>query len=144
MILPTILALLLAQNPERPVKLADGGFCAGIAWVDVGLDGDVIAEWGPDFTVYRYRGPSERWGVYSGMFAQTGNGRERLFERDGVQVDRISQNGQFAGYVAEDRGHRQNHFFGPVFKGNLGDLAFFRRVDFGASGKQKCERHPVQ
>jgi hypothetical protein len=144
MILPTILALLLAQNQQQPVKLAAGGFCAGISWIEAGIDGDVIAELGPDFTVYRYRGPGEPWAVYSGRFAQGGNGREQLFARDGVQVDRISQDGQFAGYLAEDVGHRQNHFFGPALKGDLGDLAFFRRVDFSALGKQKCERHPVQ
>lgn len=146
MILSLILALLLGQNQVTPVKLSEGGFCAGLSWIDVGADGEVVAELGPDFTVYRYRGPGEAWGVYSGGYAQGGDGPGKtLFARDGVTVSEIRQDGQFAGYLAQqDKGYWQNHFFGAAFKGNQGDLAFFRRVHFGGADKQKCERHPVQ
>lgn len=138
-----LLALLL-QNTTVDVTLAEGGFCTGPAWIDAAKDKQFTSMHGPDFNVYRHIGGAEdSWGVYSGRAASVSSAeKKRLLERDGVTVDAVSVDGRFRGYLASFPDGEQNHFFGAVFKDGASDRAFFDRVDFGATGRAKCAKHP--
>jgi hypothetical protein len=130
-----------AQAPdESTVRLVDNGFCAGLSWVTLAPGESVTRDVGPDFEVYRGRGPGERsWGIYSGFAGQSHPDRDHvLVRREGVAVYRgTSRDGAFNGYIAGD--HRaQNHFFGNVFTDRPADAAFFARVEFGDEAKARC------
>ena len=138
------LAISLAMPQEgQALKIKEGGFCAGLGWIAVDGGAGYSVDQGPDFSVYRYAGKDGReWGVYSGMASQvSGSTGKVLFSRDGVTVRSAMVGGQFRGYLATDGSGGQNHFFGTVFTNTPADKAFFDRVDFGPSGKAKCERY---
>lgn len=138
-------ALLLAalQPSGGAVPLFENGFCAGISWITLRPGETVTRDDGPDFAVFRVRGPGNAWwGVYSGNAAQVSGDDGRAFaERDGVTIQAMSNGSGFGGYLAHDRRGWQNHFFGSVFHNGRDDLAFFARVDFSAAGQAKCEAH---
>jgi hypothetical protein len=135
------LAALLVAAEAAPTAPPAQGFCSYLAWITLNPGERLTIERGPDFLVYRVNGPGDTWrGVYSGNFAQvSGNGR-LLTTRYGVTVKADQTNGKFDGYLASDRKGSQNHFFGSVFKGDDSDFDFFRRVDFGPVGQEKCQR----
>ncbi|MBX3563821.1 MAG: hypothetical protein KF730_04505 [Sphingomonas sp.] len=136
---------LMLQNAETPIKIAEGGFCIGLGWISADSSPDLIVEEGPDFAVYRYREKGTEWGIYSGGFSQVRDGeRKLLFRRDGVTVSAMIVDGQSEGYLAEKGRGLENHFFGTPFKDARSAQEFFKRVDFGAEGKAKCKRHPMQ
>ena len=126
----------------NPVKLIDGGLCAGLSWVKL-LPGEVATiDYGPDFNVYRVHGPGNAtWGIYSGSAAQvSGDATHPLIKKDGVTVYRALGT-EVQGYLVEEKTKEftsQIHFFGTVFKDNAGDAAFFARVTFGSAAAAKC------
>src|SRR5438270_14039583 len=93
------------------VDLVDGGLCVGLAWVKL-LPGEVAkVDYGPDFNVYRVRGPGKaNWGVYSGFAGQSSPDiRHVLLEKDRVSVFRGTRDKTFNGYFVGN-GQSQNHF----------------------------------
>src|SRR4051794_25016794 len=92
------------------VHLVNGGFCAGLAWVKL-LRGEVATvDYGPDFNVYRVRGPGKaEWGSYSGFAGQSRPDlRHLLLTKDGTTVFRgTDDSGSFNGYFVGD-GRQQN------------------------------------
>ena len=126
--------------------MIDGGLCIGLGWVKL-VPGEVAkVDHGPDFDVFRVRGPGKaEWGTYSGSAARVSADVSRpLLKKDGVTIYRAASNG-FEGYFAEENGQEissQNHFFGNVFKDASTDATFFRRVTFGVAAKAKCEGRP--
>jgi hypothetical protein len=124
----------------NPVKLVNGGLCVGLAWVKL-LPGEVpTVDYGPDFNVYRVRGPGKaEWGAYSGFAAQSTPDIHRiLLTKDRVTVFRGTGDGTFDGYFVGVEGS-QNHFFGTVFNDSPSDARFFARVSFGAPANAECE-----
>jgi hypothetical protein len=145
----------------NPVQLVDGGLCVGLAWIKL-LPGEIATvDYGPDFNVYRVKGPGEaQWGAYSGFAAQAGPDREHpLLTKSGATVYRGTSGAGFDGYFLEEVRSSvvmerrpdgsvasenisftsQNHFFGTIFKDAPSDEAFFDRVTFGSSARAKCE-----
>ncbi len=152
MILSSVLLSLAAPQPEEmdwknvPVQLVDGGFCVGLAWVTLKAGEAATVDYGPDFNVYRLRGPEDaEWGIYSGFAGESKPDRQHaLLKKNGVVVYRgLGENASFNGYFVE-QGHAQNHFFGTTFKDDVSDSSFFERVSFGPTAKTKCESHPEQ
>jgi len=141
--LAALLVTAMLQDRDLPLKIEEGGFCTGMAWMTVEPSAQYSFDRGPDFRVFRYSdGNGDWWGVYSGHAAQVSNGkRKRLFKRHGVRVDAMTVDGEFRGYLASDRSGSQNHFFSSRFKNDREDIAFFDKVDFGPHGQEKCERH---
>jgi hypothetical protein len=130
----------------QTVRLVDNGFCAGLAWVTL-LPGETVTrDIGPDFYVYRVKGPGDRgWGAYSGFAGQSRPDRRRaLVSKDGASVFRGTGNdGAFNGYFVGDD-HEQNHFFANFFKGDATDAPFFDRIELGRKGSAKCKKYNVQ
>jgi hypothetical protein len=132
---------------DNPVTVRDSGFCAGIGWVTL-LPGEVATvDYGPDFNVYRVRGPGGReWGIYTGFAGQSGPD-SLLLSKDGARVYRGTEKDEggkpvFDGYFTS-RHHFQGHFFGNVFKDAPADRAFFSRIRLGRKGEQLCAQdHP--
>lgn len=140
-------ALSVAQNQQGlPLGIEEGGFCTGLAWVQTDQPAVMTVDRGPDFRVFRFdKSSSEWWGIYAGNASQVGSGEKKVFfRRDGVQVESVTVDGTFRGYLATDKEGFQNHFFGSPFRNDRSDLAFFAAVDFGAAGKSLCSKHPVQ
>ena len=152
MLLPTILFLLAARAPDQidwshpennPVRLVDNGFCAGLGWVELTPGEVATVDYGPDFSVYRVRGPGKaEWGSYSGFAGQSSPDEAHvLLKKDGVTVYRgVDSDGKFNGYYVGDE-HQQNHFFGTMFKDAATDSSFFDRVTLGPAAKAKCESY---
>ena len=132
------------SHPENnPVKLVDNGFCVGLAWVTLRPGEVATVDHGPDFDVYRVRGPGEiEWGSYSGFAGQSKPDEQHpLLKKDGTAVYRGTDNGgSFNGYFVGDS-RQQNHFFGTMFKDSAGDAEFFDRVILGPAATAKCESY---
>ena len=151
MIVLAALMLSAAEAPERidwnhpennAVRLVNNGFCVGLAWVTLRSGEIVTVDYGPDFNVYRVRGPGNtEWGSYSGFAGQSKPDEQHpLLKKDGVAVYRgTADDGSFNGYFIGDD-HQQNHFFGTTFKDSATDSGFFDRVILGSTAKSKCER----
>lgn len=125
-------ALLMFAVPQDATPAPDH-FCTGIARVAV-LPGEKITRSeGPDFSVvYVGRPDGTEFGVYIGNYAKVSNDeRTEVLKRGGLPLYRMQSGGAFHGYLVTDSHELQNHFFGTVFKGDQGDLAFFDRVRFG-------------
>ena len=142
--LALLLALSLAaagEGDDPPVH--DGGVCVGLSWVTLDPGETVTVEQRTDFTVYRFHGgkdaPDRAWGVYSGNYADVDSVGKVLLETQGIAVERVIEDGRFAGYLAQ-RGDDQNHFFGSVFTDDETDKRFFDRVDFGPKGQALCAK----
>ncbi|MDB5693632.1 MAG: hypothetical protein JWO81_2695 [Alphaproteobacteria bacterium] len=144
------LLLLAFQAPEpadrkpegNPIELRNNGFCAGISWVILVPGETVTMDDGPDFNVYRVRGPGGReWGVYSGFAGQSAPG-QALLTKDGTTVYRGTERDEggkrvFDGYYVGRKGG-QNHFFGNVFRDDSADADFFKRVRLGKAADKLC------
>ena len=128
---------------NNPVRLVDRGFCVGLAWVTLQPGEVATVDYGPDFNVYRVRGPGKaEWGSYSGFAGQSKpDVKHWLLARNGITVFRgVDDRGAFNGYFIGDSS-RQNHFFGTVFKDARSDASFFARVMLGTPAKAKCESY---
>lgn len=132
-----------SQPMNNAVRLIDNGFCIGEGWVTLRDGESVTVDQGPDFSVYRVRGPGgAEWGVYSGFAGQSGADRAHvLLTKDGVAVYRgIDRDGRFDGYFIGGA-NAQNHIFGSMLKDASGDAAFFDRVRLGDYAKRRCTEY---
>ena len=139
LLLPLLAPALMAETV--PADIHDGGICIGLGWATLQPGEKVEVEHGPDFYVYYFSSSDDAsaWGVYLGSAAQvTGNG-PTLLKRDGLKIKRADKDGEFRGYLVQQR-YSQNHFFGSALKGTKADRAFFDRVDFGETGKALCRK----